>query len=923
MARKLEAKGKRSVVVGRDVINSIINTGDHNRFFVGDYERLCDAYLEPWSVFERVDLKHFTGREWLAELIDTFLRDHDRGYFILEAEAGLGKTAFLAWLVSRRGYIHHFSELAPGDTGRGLKNLAAQLVLAYHLSAYEAEGVLPGAAARPDFLSKLLQQVVQRTRGKEKVVLVLDALDEAGTPSGQNVLGLPEVLPEGVFVIVSQRPVPVALRVDTATTPREVCPLLREGDQNRDDVRRYLESATAWPGIFRILRQTNQTSSEFTASLLKKSEYLWIYLHYVLPEIEKSESTSLDLDALPNGLTQYYGRYWQKWRDSDAEQWYETYLPLLAVLAATTEAITAERLVAWSAVTLRPERIQRLLYEQWRPFLATEGERNCARYRLYHATLREFLGGQVSSEKLTGSERALAEELSNATRSAHDHLSERYVSAWGGFLEGLPCLREMEKRQLDDGYGLRHLIYHLAGAGRAGDIHRLLAMETGQHRNLWYEVKVGSDGTAAYLADVLRAWRLAEVPSGIPDSAPTTTNISLQNRYALITASIRSLAANIPPDLLIALVKRRVRPVTQGLAYAREIPDFKQKANALTALAPYLPEPERTEVLREALGLTREITNYWSRVCALAALARHLPEPERTEVLRETLGLTREITNYGPDADDVLAALAPHLPESLVPDALGAAREIKFPPSRLHALTALAPYLPEPERTEVLREALGLARKIENKVDRVHALTALAPYLPEPEQTEVLREALGMVRKIEDGGDRADALKALAPYLPEPFLPEALGLTRKIEDKESRVHALAALAPHLPEPLLPEALAVALQVDDPSGFVHALTALAPHLPEPLMPKALGLARKIEDGGYRADALTALAALLMKLPNAILTTLWQQALPALADRTRGDLLLDLSALTPVMLSLVGTDVVLQTCRAIRDVGWWWP
>jgi hypothetical protein len=107
------AQGDRTVVVGRDVINSIIVTDDHSQVFTGDYERLRDAYIEPWSVFERVNLDHFVGREWLLREVDAFLRDRDRGYFVLEAEAGLGKTTFLAWLVRERGYIHHFTELVP------------------------------------------------------------------------------------------------------------------------------------------------------------------------------------------------------------------------------------------------------------------------------------------------------------------------------------------------------------------------------------------------------------------------------------------------------------------------------------------------------------------------------------------------------------------------------------------------------------------------------------------------------------------------------------------------------------------------------------------------------------------------------------------------------------------------------------------
>ncbi len=53
---------QRSALVGRDVIHSIIATGDHNQFFSGDYERLQDAYVEPWSVFAQVKLDHFAGR---------------------------------------------------------------------------------------------------------------------------------------------------------------------------------------------------------------------------------------------------------------------------------------------------------------------------------------------------------------------------------------------------------------------------------------------------------------------------------------------------------------------------------------------------------------------------------------------------------------------------------------------------------------------------------------------------------------------------------------------------------------------------------------------------------------------------------------------------------------------------------------------
>ena len=198
----VEASGERGIAVGRDAIQSIFATGDHNQFFVGDYQRLADAYLHPWPVFDRVQLDRFTGRVWLASRVDDFLTCHDRGVFVLEAEAGLGKTAFLAHLARERGYIHHFVELARGLDGvaPGLKSLAAQLVRAWKLNPYTAEAVLPGSAARPEFLQNLLKEAADRrdqAQPGEPIILVIDALEEAGTPSGQNVLGLPRILPRG------------------------------------------------------------------------------------------------------------------------------------------------------------------------------------------------------------------------------------------------------------------------------------------------------------------------------------------------------------------------------------------------------------------------------------------------------------------------------------------------------------------------------------------------------------------------------------------------------------------------------------------------------------------------------------------------------------------------------------------------------
>ncbi|MCZ8240511.1 MAG: NB-ARC domain-containing protein [Microcystis sp. LE19-131.1A] len=103
-----------------------------------------------------------------------------------------------------------------------------------------------------------------------------------------------------------------------------------------------------------------------------------------------------------------------------------------------------------------------------------------------------------------------------------------------------------------------------------------------------------------------------------------------------------------------------------------------------------------------------------------------------------------------------LKAISPHLPSTLLPEALATAREIGHEYYRAKALTGLAPYLPE----NLLPEALATAREIGDESDRAEALTGLAPHLP-----EILPEALATAREIGDESDRAKALQALTKVL--------------------------------------------------------------------------------------------------------------------------------------------------------------
>ncbi|MEH2453010.1 NB-ARC domain-containing protein [Nostoc sp.] len=273
---------------------------------------------------------------------------------------------------------------------------------------------------------------------------------------------------------------------------------------------------------------------------------------------------------------------------------------------------------------------------------------------------------------------------------------------------------------LNDGYIHQYLVWHLEKAGQLEEIHQLLREESATRSNGWYEVREQLAQTGGYITDISRAWELAEANR-------TESTLSLQCRYALIIASMNSLAANLPVELLVALVKNKIWTPEQGLAYALQKPEPRKKIYSLTELVNYLTPNLQELALQKALAAARAIQSESSRAIALSALAQNLPD-----ILPEALAAARAIQDEYFRAI-ALSALAENLPPELLPEALAAARAIQSESSRAIALSALAENLPP----ELLPEALAAARAIQDEDNRANALSALADSLSQMPSTEL------------------------------------------------------------------------------------------------------------------------------------------------------------------------------------------
>jgi hypothetical protein len=327
--------------------------------------------------------------------------------------------------------------------------------------------------------------------------------------------------------------------------------------------------------------------------------------------------------------------------------------------------------------------------------------------------------------------------------------------------------------------------------------------------------------------------------------------VGLQCHYALISASINSLAAKIPPALLAAAVRGGVRSLEYALTYARQNPDETPRTALLTQLACWLAESGKPD---EALDLAKEVAldgSYHNRKL-LYEIAPYVPERS----IRETILLCErplEIFNAP------LARLLVRLAElGHAEEALAEARQMEPSPDRAYALSGTLPFLPADKRKEVLAEALSDASPIDaGKSGTEELLSILLPHLEPAERATLLREALAAARGLPDmttslrHASRPSVLLRLAKFVPEQERNSILSEVRAIAEKlpetsqfdlpSPRAKVLLELMPYVAsnerQKLFNESLRLARNVGDAHKGL-ALAQLSAQMPEPFLQEAL-------------------------------------------------------------------------------------
>lgn len=199
-----------------------------------------------------------------------------------------------------------------------------------------------------------------------------------------------------------------------------------------------------------------------------------------------------------------------------------------------------------------------------RPFLTVSDDSTSERhYAIYHASLREFLGGRLPVRAMD-SARDRADELAQSARTAHSRIADNYLTLFGRLHHHVNLLAgNPEMAEVDGGYPLRKLAYHLERARRAADLHALLACERrdsgNRGSNVWFNAHSQVGMLSDYLADVRRAQRLTQLDTDllVGKRKPATT-LGLEVHYAVLAAAVATFTTNMPASLLARLVESGV-----------------------------------------------------------------------------------------------------------------------------------------------------------------------------------------------------------------------------------------------------------------------------------------------------------------------------------------------------------------------------
>ncbi len=802
----------------------------------------------------------YAGREDELAALDERLASAHGGLVLVSGSAGLGKSALLLHWMARR--LRRTPDLhllflpvsirfnTAGELS-GLRLLHSQLVGLFAEVAFP-EGAKPDLDDYRDRIADGWEAIAKRSG--ERFLLVVDGADEAsGLWLTKQVL--PYIIPCNLTVVLAARHKPghedgrawladfaVASECPIAA-PVELGPLKREavGDVMAQ-LGPPLDALRDRKGVLDAFYRLTDHGDPLLVNL-------WIGQLWQDRE-QIATLSSAEFDRLHPGYRGFVDNWLEDqekvWKLAGIEAHADDLRRMLRVLALAREPLL---LRDWLYLTKRLPVLIRCDFMLARKLLDNAhrlvvGDAEEQGYTFVHPRLADHFRDELMSIK--------AERL--AVPQAFLDWGASIVSALNeGRLAPAQC----------PAYLLHHYTAHVLAANlpsdEALDKHLLALLKEGW-RGAWEEEEGAYSG---YLVDLRRVQEtLREVDN---TRKGPRYRLAAELRCALIRASIRSLTANLRPELIASLAEAGVWTAVRAARIAEELPDPEERIRTLADIGSQTWGDTRRKILERALAVVRGTRDEESRARFLVLVAEQLAG--ETRLLDEALTTARSIANDCDRSYALVAVVDQMDGESvLLGKALEAARDIGDVLCRIDVLAVVAGNPSTEKRLLVMAEALKEARGIFDAESRAYALAAIAENLAQGERVQVLREALTAARGIANEPQRDEAVASVAELSAEEAIlcGETMAAVRCIRSDRSRAEVLANLAEPLAgearSQVLEEALKAAESIDPEDSRAEALAAVAARLggDEGLLGQVLDAVRRIGSGKTRADVLMVVA-----------------------------------------------------------------
>jgi tetratricopeptide (TPR) repeat protein/RNase adaptor protein for sRNA GlmZ degradation len=873
---------------------------------------------------------NFTGREWVFQAIHQWLSDPNGSrYFLLTGEPGAGKTV-ISDRLSQFSYspVALHPNLLPGflsavhrcsardsttvDPKTFARSIALQLAqhippfaqalkdigekqvnIHVDLSIGAANGStiqaiviqnlnLAGVMTAQEAFSWVVLQplhTLYQTGFDQPITILVDALDEALTHSGDRTIvdllsSLEHLPPQVRFILTSRNVAQVENRFLHAEELNLSAP--ESHIQNQADLHAYVQTrcSSNTPLSTHLSDLEPHRQAIAIDQITQKAEGNFLYVRFLLDEIEQGKRSLTDLEELPEGLDGLYYESLARVVKLSKQDWHTTYAPLVGILSVARTSLTLSHLQVF---TKQSESTLWQCLGDLREFLeALEPQTTAApetSYRLYHQSMMDFL--RKRSFKLGKHTRHNPYYL--PAQESHQCIANHYWQP--------PQPLEALAWQHLDSYAYHHLAGHLLESDRKEDLCTLL---TASPR--WMEAKfIPCAGDASYAADL----DLAITCFSDPLTAPQLFSLSQLHTARQVVIQRGNRYDNIDLRTLVWLgrgaealnhTRLRANPQTRfwGLYILYKL--LAQKGQPAPAL---LPELQTT---------ADSIKTPHERVSALAAIAHTLAKAgclvEAEAIFAEARQLALQIDNHSQQTWALKELITPLADAGYFLTAEEIARTIEDRKWRAWSLATLGALLakanqPDPSKA-LFSESQDQALMLSNNHDQAWLLKAIVGALIEASDLDA---AEAVTQLIRDPQKRAEALSELGTAFVKAALEtkanamfiEAEILGRSINYDFQQGEALQALAKALAQAKhYAEAERIALTIEVDWAGTGALVELAATLAQDeQFTEADRIAEMIQDQGGRAFVLRVLALVYARTGNPMAATQFFQEAGAIA------------------------------------------